>query len=175
MTNIYVAIQTLIKTGAKHVVVQGLPPVGCLPVDVTSCPQNQRDKTGCSVIVNGAILIHNGILQTKLKILRRLHPDVTIVYADSWKAYFTIVNNPTKYKFQETHKTCCGFTGQQSDLNFNIQSICGSSGTSVCKDPSKYINWDGIHPTEAMNFQMTDQFFNQGCCQPPFQDIIKKK
>ncbi|KAL7589328.1 hypothetical protein Lser_V15G41040 [Lactuca serriola] len=167
-------VRTLIKTGAKNIVVQGLPPVGCLPVDVTSCPINQRDKSGCSSIVNGAIMIHNGILQTKLEILRKLFPDVTIIYADSWKAYFTIVSNPTKYQFQETHKTCCGFSGQKSDLNFNIQSICGSSGTSVCKDPSKYINWDGIHPTEAMNYQMTDQFFNQGCTIPPFKQLITK-
>ncbi|KAI3780014.1 hypothetical protein L2E82_09840 [Cichorium intybus] len=167
-------VKTVIRSGAKNIVVQGLPPVGCLPVDVSSTPENQRDKTGCSSLINGAILIHNGILQTKLKILRKLFPDVTIIYADSWKAYFTIISNPTKYQFQETHKTCCGFSGQKSDLNFNLQSICGSSGTSVCQDPSKYINWDGIHPTEAMNYQMTDQFFNQGCCQPPFQELMKK-
>lgn len=144
----YYPIQTVIRSGAKNIVVQGLPPVGCLPVDVSSTPENQRDKTGCSSLINGAILIHNGI--------------------------FTIISNPTKYQFQETHKSCCGFSGQKSDLNFNLQSICGSSGTSVCQDPSKYINWDGIHPTEAMNYQMTDQFFNQGCCQPPFQELMKK-
>lgn len=165
--------QVLIRAGAKNIVVQGLPPVGCLPMDISLTPISIRDRSGCSTIVNAAVVIHNQILQAKLEIYRKLHPDVTIIYADSWKAYYAIVNNPEKYKIKETRKTCCGASGPQDDMNFNLQSLCGSSGTSICNDPSQYISWDGIHPTESMNEHMTDQYINQGCCQPPFEELMK--
>ncbi|KAI3730864.1 hypothetical protein L1987_62043 [Smallanthus sonchifolius] len=117
-------VRTLIQNGAKNIVVQGLPPVGCLPLDISLTPLNNRDKSGCSPIVNGAVIIHNQILQAKLEMYRKMFPDVTIIYADSWKAYDTIVNNPQKYQIEETQKTCCGSDIKQDDLNFNLQSLC---------------------------------------------------
>ncbi|KAK9060206.1 hypothetical protein SSX86_020910 [Deinandra increscens subsp. villosa] len=168
-------VRTLIRNGAKNIVVQGLPPLGCLPLDISITPLSLRDRSGCSTIVNAAVIIHNQILQAKLELYRKLFPDVTIIYADSWKAYFAIVNDAKKYKIQEVNKTCCGSTVKQDDMNFNIQSLCGSSGTSICSDPSQYISWDGIHPTESMNLHMTDQYINQGCCHPPFEELMKNK
>ncbi|KAI3817494.1 hypothetical protein L1987_11286 [Smallanthus sonchifolius] len=168
-------VRTLIQNGAKNIVVQGLPPVGCLPLDISLTPLKIRDKSGCSPIVNGAVIIHNQILQAKLEMYRKMFPDVTIIYADSWKAYYTIVNDPQKYQIEETQKTCCGSDIKQDDLNFNLQSLCGSSGTSICSDPSLYISWDGIHPTQSMNFHMTDQLINKGCCHPPFDELMKNR
>ncbi|KAL8224543.1 hypothetical protein R6Q57_020018 [Mikania cordata] len=167
-------IRTLIRKGAKYIVVQGLPPLGCLPLDISLTPISLRDRSGCSLIVNTAVILHNQILQAKLEMYRKLFPDVTIIYADSWKAYYAIVNNSQKYKIQEVQKSCCGTSIKQDDMNFNIQTLCGSSGTSICKDPSQYISWDGIHPTESMNYHMTDQYINHGCCHPPFEELMKK-
>ncbi|KAI3733410.1 hypothetical protein L6452_12853 [Arctium lappa] len=168
-------LRTLIRSGARNIVVQGLPPVGCLPIDASICPLKQLDRIGCSTIINGGIIIHNDILKHKLDLYRKLFPDTNIIYADYWNAYYAIVDNPQKYNFQEVRKTCCGAGGGQSaNLNFNLQSLCGSSGTSVCKDPSKYVNWDGIHPTEAMNLQITDLLLNKGYCQPSFEQVVKK-
>ncbi|KAI7727306.1 hypothetical protein M8C21_027578 [Ambrosia artemisiifolia] len=166
-------VRTLIQNGAKKIVVQGLPPIGCLPLDISVTPLDIRDRTGCSPIVNGAVLIYNQILKAKLESYRKSSPDVTIIYADSWKAYYTIVNDPEKYQIQETQKTCCGSSIKPEDMNFNIQSLCGSLGTTICRDPSHYISWDGIHPTESMNSHMTDQFINKGCCKPPFEELMK--
>nr|XP_043621491.1 GDSL esterase/lipase At3g48460-like [Erigeron canadensis] len=167
-------VRTLIRNGAKNIVVQGLPPLGCLPLDISITPISIRDRSGCSQIVNAAVVIHNQILQAKLEILRKLFPDVTIIYADSWKAYYNIVNNAAKCKIRETRRTCCGASAAQDNLNFNLQSLCGSAGTSICDNPSQYISWDGIHPTESMNYHMTDQYINNGCCNPPFEQLMKK-
>ncbi|XP_076892508.1 GDSL esterase/lipase At3g48460-like [Bidens hawaiensis] len=168
-------IRTLIRNGAKNIVVQGLPPLGCLPMDISLTPISLRDRSGCSLIINSAVIIHNQILQAKLELYRKLYPDVTIIYADSWKAYYEIVNNPQKYKIQEVRKTCCGSSMKPEDMNFNMQSFCGSSGATVCSDPSQYVSWDGIHPTETMNYHMTEQYIDHGCCQPPFDELMKKK
>ncbi|KAL2547158.1 GDSL esterase/lipase [Forsythia ovata] len=166
-------LKTLLTAGAKYIVVQGLPPVGCLPMDIFKCPLHKLNKMGCAAAVNSAIMIHNQILQRNLEKIRKLNPKSTIVYADYWNAFLTILTNPKKYQIEEPFKACCGSSGTQ--LNFNSHSLCGSPGTTVCKDPSKHINWDGIHLTEAMYKHVTDLFLNQGFCRPSFDDLIKSK
>lgn len=45
--------------------------------------------------------------------------------------------------FEETNKGCCG-TGL-----FEVTPILCDEITPVCHDPSKYIFWDSVHPTEV--------------------------
>jgi lysophospholipase L1-like esterase len=45
----------------------------------------------------------------------------------------------------EIMKACCGGSGP-----YHVdEKFCGGPGTTVCSDPSKLINWDGNHLTEA--------------------------
>jgi hypothetical protein len=45
----------------------------------------------------------------------------------------------------EIMKACCGGSGP-----YHVdEKFCGGPGTTVCPDPSKLINWDGNHLTEA--------------------------
>lgn len=130
------------QSGAKYIVVQGLPPLGCLPLHISLCPLKAAlDHMGCAAAVNAAVMLHNQILQKK--------------------------------QFEEAFKPCCGAVG--GPLNFNLHSPCGSPGTVKCNDPSKFISWDGIHLTEAMNRKVTDLFLNQGFCQPSFSELVKGK
>ncbi|KAJ6760844.1 LIPASE/HYDROLASE FAMILY PROTEIN putative EXPRESSED-RELATED [Salix purpurea] len=39
-------LQTLLKKGVKNVVVQGLPPTGCLPLAMSLAPEDDRDELG---------------------------------------------------------------------------------------------------------------------------------
>lgn len=48
--------------------------------------------------------------------------------------------------FKSTLKACCGGGGL---YNFNNSARCGYVGSKACKDPWSYVNWDGIHLTEA--------------------------
>jgi len=45
--------------------------------------------------------------------------------------------------FKETDKGCCG-TGL-----FEITPLCNEF-SPTCEDPSKYVFWDSIHPTEVV-------------------------
>ncbi|GFP96072.1 GDSL esterase/lipase at3g48460 [Phtheirospermum japonicum] len=96
-----------------------------------------------------------------------------IAYADFWNAYLEIATNPKKYGIEEPFKACCG--SGEGQFNFNKNKMCGSSGTSVCKDPSKYVNFDGCHLTEAMHKHLADMFLHQGFCQPSFDELVKSK
>ena len=44
----------------------------------------------------------------------------------------------------KTFEVCCG-KGDQ----YNLGGVCGTGDATVCPDPSKHINWDGFHLTEA--------------------------
>ncbi|KAL2337216.1 hypothetical protein Fmac_011662 [Flemingia macrophylla] len=46
----------------------------------------------------------------------------------------------------ETFKACCG---KGEPYGLSAQFPCGSFSATVCSDPSKHINWDGPHFTEA--------------------------
>lgn len=46
----------------------------------------------------------------------------------------------------EILKACCASNGP---YNVNPKTPCGVLGTTICSDPSKQINWDGAHLTEA--------------------------
>ncbi|KAI5331305.1 hypothetical protein L3X38_021431 [Prunus dulcis] len=52
----------------------------------------------------------------------------------------------------ETSKACCGGGGP---YNFNSSVQCGNAGATVCENPSRFINWDGMHSTEAAYRLMT--------------------
>ena len=48
--------------------------------------------------------------------------------------------------FNSTLTACCGGGGP---YNFNNSARCGHIGSKACNNPSAYVNWDGIHLTEA--------------------------
>ncbi|XP_021667468.2 GDSL esterase/lipase At3g48460-like [Hevea brasiliensis] len=166
-------LKALLERGAKYVVVQGLPPAGCCPLQLLLNPPRERDNMGCSSGLNAVIQAHNDFLQKKLGEVRAQYKDAVIVYADTWNAYKTVLVNYKNFQFEEPFKACCGAGGGL--LNFDLHSLCGSTGTSVCKNPQSYISWDGIHFTEAMHKQLAQLFFHQGFCSPSFDALIEAK
>jgi len=60
----------------------------------------------------------------------------------------------------ETFRACCG---KGEPYNLSLQIACGSPTVTVCPDPSKRINWDGPHFTEA-----TYRLIAKGLLEGPF-------
>lgn len=71
---------------------------------------------------------------------------------------------------------CCGYGGPP--LNYDSRVPCGQTkvvnGSSVtakgCNDTTEYINWDGIHYTEAANQYVASQILTGKYSDPPFAD-----
>nr|XP_043606220.1 GDSL esterase/lipase At3g48460 [Erigeron canadensis] len=166
-------IEALLEKGAKYVVVQGLPTTGCLTLAMYLSPETDRDDIGCVATVNNQSYIHNTILQTNIDMLRKKYPNAIIVYADYWNAYHYIVKNAPKLGFHELYKVCCGSSG--GPYNFDVLATCGSQNSSSCQDPSQYINWDGVHLTEAMYKVVSELFLRGPYANPPFEDLLKRK
>ncbi|XP_020587850.1 GDSL esterase/lipase At3g48460 [Phalaenopsis equestris] len=172
--NVISFLQEILKKGAKHIIVQGLPLNGCLPLSLFLTPPEDRDALGCSSSVNKLSSDHNDLLQQKLHQLRSHHPNAIISFADYLRAHRTVVQNPKANGFVEPFKACCGAGGGQ--YNFDIFNTCGSKEASAaCSNPSEYVNWDGVHLTEAMYEKVAEMFFHGGYCQPSFDVFLRKQ
>ncbi|KAI4382495.1 hypothetical protein MLD38_008451 [Melastoma candidum] len=167
-------VTTLLETGAKYIVVQGLPPVGCLPATLSSTPSSDRDEHGCSTSANAAVSSHNEEIQQFLALLQKTFVDCTIVFADFYKAYMTVIKSPELYHIIDAFSTCCGLKG--GAVNFNPEHPCGAATTTACQKAAGHVIWDGIHLTAQMNKYVAEMFLNQtGYTQPCLMDVARKK
>ncbi|XP_034217388.1 GDSL esterase/lipase At3g48460-like [Prunus dulcis] len=132
----------------------------CLPLDMTLAPEDDRDGIGCVKSANNQTYGHNLVLQAKLQQLRTQFPHAVITYADYWNAYFTVMKNPNQYG---------------DPYNFEVFAVCGTPSASACPSPSQYINWDGVHLTEAMYKVLTDMFLNGKATHPSFSYLLDMK
>ncbi|KAL0441972.1 UNVERIFIED_CONTAM: GDSL esterase/lipase [Sesamum radiatum] len=166
-------LQALLKKGAKYVVVQGLPPTGCLTLSMYLAPSDDRDAVGCVGSPNKQSYTHNLALKAKLDGFRKQYPQSIILYLDYYNAYLTVIKNARQHGMTEVYKACCGYGG--GTYNFDYFNACGSPSASSCANPSQYINWDGVHLTEAMYKAMADAFLNGTYSQPPFSYLLSRK
>ncbi|KAI3785829.1 hypothetical protein L1987_44955 [Smallanthus sonchifolius] len=166
-------IEALIEKGAKYMVVEGLPTTGCLTLSMSLASNLDRDDMGCVASLNKQSYDHNTILLTKIQYLRRKYQETVIIYADYWNAYRSVIKNAPKLGFKELYKVCCGSSG--APYNFDLLVTCGSQSSSSCQNPSQYINWDGVHLTEAMNKVVAESFLKGGFTHPPFGSLMSSK
>ncbi|KAL0415767.1 UNVERIFIED_CONTAM: GDSL esterase/lipase [Sesamum latifolium] len=166
-------LQAMLKKGAKYVVVQGLPPTGCLTLSMYLAPSDDRDDVGCVGSPNKQSYTHNLALKAKVDGFRKQFPESIILYLDYYSAYLTVIKNARQHGIKELYKACCGYGG--GTYNFDYFNACGSPSASSCADPSQYINWDGVHLTEAMYKAMADAFLNGTYSQPAFSYLLSKK
>ncbi|XP_020888652.1 GDSL esterase/lipase At3g05180 isoform X2 [Arabidopsis lyrata subsp. lyrata] len=103
-------------------------------------------------------IFQDGIkLHGLFKKLPQQYPDSRFTYVDIFSIKSDLILNHSKYGFDHSITVCCGTGGPP--LNYDDQVGCGktarSNGTiktaKPCYDSSKYVNWDGIHYTEAAN------------------------
>ncbi|KAF7805994.1 GDSL esterase/lipase [Senna tora] len=167
------ALQALLEKGAKYLVVQGFPLTGCLSLAMYLAPENDRDDMGCVKSENNLSYTHNLVLQAKLQQLREQYPHAVIIYADYWNAYRTVMKNPARYGFTERFSVCCG--SGEPPYNFSVFATCGTPNATVCSSPTHYINWDGVHLTEALYKVVSDMFLRGNYSQPPFSFLLDKK
>lgn len=153
--------------------IQGFPPTGCLPLAMLLSPEDDRDDIGCVGSLNNQSRAHNTAILNEIKTMRKQFPGSTIAYFDYYNAYREVMKNPTRYGFAEPFRACCG-SGEP--YNFDLFTTCGTASVrTACGAPSHYINWDGVHLTEAMYRVLADMFLKGGFSHPPFSYLLHKK
>uniref|UniRef100_A0A1J3I7V0 GDSL esterase/lipase n=1 Tax=Noccaea caerulescens TaxID=107243 RepID=A0A1J3I7V0_NOCCA len=170
ITTISSAIMELIGMGGRTFLVPGDFPLGCsvayLTLYQTSNMEAYDPLTGCLTWLNEFSQYYNGELQQELDRLRKLYPHVNIIYADYYNALSRLFQEPTKFGFETRPlPACCGSGGS---YHFTFGKKCGFQGVEACNDPSKHVNWDGVHLTEAAYRLIAEGLLEGHYAFPPF-------
>ncbi|KAG4955983.1 hypothetical protein JHK85_042363 [Glycine max] len=138
-------IQDLLVEGARKIAITGVPPMGCLPLMITLNSPNAFFQRGCIDKYSSIARDYNLLLQHELHgmqlQLNMSTPDAKIYYVDTYKPIADMIQARKRFGFDEVDSGCCG-------SGYIEASILCNKLSNVCLDPSKYVFWDSIHPTE---------------------------
>ncbi|KAK1276817.1 GDSL esterase/lipase [Acorus gramineus] len=158
----------LIEQGVMELVIPGLIPLGCSASFLTRFrSNNEKDydpQNGCLKRYNDLSEYHEVSLQHAVKQLRLVYPQVKIVYANWYGASIRFYNSPHQFGFINSLDACCGGPGP---YNYNLAIQCGFPGSTVCENPSQYVDWDGFHLTEAAYRKMAVDLLHGPYSTPP--------
>ncbi|KAL7597654.1 hypothetical protein Lser_V15G26759 [Lactuca serriola] len=142
-------VNGLYKLGCRTMVVSGLPPMGCLPIQMLS-----RFSRTCLTDQNTDARVYNQKLMNLLPQIQSSLKGSRIMYADIYNPMTEMIRNPRKHGFTHTKVGCCG-TGL-----LEAGPIC-TYLTPLCTNPSNYLFFDSIHPTEAAYRYVTKTLLNK--------------
>ncbi|CAO2839193.1 unnamed protein product [Amaranthus hypochondriacus] len=148
------AVQEVIKLGATNIVVPGNFPIGCVPlylVKFETYDESKYDEYQCLKDYNEFSKYHNQLLVEAIQELQQENPNVAIVYGDYYSALTWVISHAPVLGFERggSTKACCAIGN--NPYNYDLKKSCGSPGVPICEDPTKTVNWDGIHMTQEGN------------------------
>ncbi|WCJ38565.1 GDSL-like Lipase/Acylhydrolase superfamily protein [Euphorbia peplus] len=161
--------------GGRNFWIHNTGPFGCLPYVLERIPLSKAeiDEAGCGIPLNEVAQFYNHGLRRIADQLRRELPKSAITYVDVYSVKYNLISQARKHGFNESVRACCGHGGK---YNYNINIGCGGiitmNGRQVmvgkpCQDPSIWINWDGVHYTQAANQWIFQQIVNGSFSSPP--------
>lgn len=151
------AIRELHSDGARNIIVMNVIPLGCTPgfLAISLAGSLKMDNDSCIAFYNSLVDLHNSHLQQRIVQLRGELSMNSLVMFDAYAVYLDAIRHPSKYGVMYPFMACCGAGGGK--YNVDLQVPCGKkgmvNGTLVeagrCRNPTQYISWDGLHPTET--------------------------
>ncbi|KAJ8440117.1 hypothetical protein Cgig2_003442 [Carnegiea gigantea] len=171
-------IKKLHDEGARFFWIHNTAPLGCLTQNVAKfgTDPSKLDAQGCVSAHNQAAQLFNLQLHALCKKLQGQLADANVTYIDIYMIKSNLISNYSRYGFEQPIMACCGSGGPP--LNYDSRVPCGQTkvinGTAVtatgCSDSTEYINWDGIHYTEAANLYVASQILTGKYSDPPFSE-----
>ncbi|KAL9392941.1 hypothetical protein Peur_012226 [Populus x canadensis] len=143
------AVKVLYNQGGRKFWIHNTGPLGCLPQKLSLVQKKDLDPIGCISDYNRAAGLFNEGLRRLCERMRSQLSGATIVYVDIYSIKYDLIANSSKYGFSSPLMACCGSGGPP--YNYDIRVTCSQPGYQVCDEGSRYVNWDGIHYTEAAN------------------------
>lgn len=139
LSNIQIAINSLIGIGAETIMVFNLPDLGDIPLTNESldgvCPDNNQFDADC---LNDLTMAHNNGLSN---LLSSFSSDANIISIDINTLFNNTVENP-------------------SPIFTNVTNPCLNTNTlEVCSNPNEFLFWDNSHPTATAHQLIADTAF----------------
>ncbi|TXG55873.1 hypothetical protein EZV62_017186 [Acer yangbiense] len=164
------AVENLYQGGARMFWIHNTGPIGCLPFFVINYPPQpgNADQTGCIKSHNEVAQEFNKQLKDRVSQLRTQFHEAVLVYVDIYSAKYTLISEAKKHGFVDPLGYCCKHPGNNQARCWNTIIVNGTEVNAVsCEDPSKYINWDGIHYTEAASRWIANHIADGSFSDPP--------
>ncbi|CAN0842765.1 GDSL esterase/lipase At3g26430 [Linum grandiflorum] len=167
------AIKSVYSQGGRHFWIHGTGPIGCLAYVLDRVPTTKYDKAGCGMPMNWVARRFNRGVKRMVRELVGELPLAAITYVDVYSVKYELIRHAKLHGFKEGITACCGYGGK---YNYSKQIGCGgkmknAEGVTVeaksCEDPSVYVNWDGVHFTEAANKWIFEQIVDGKFSDPP--------
>ncbi|GMJ11792.1 hypothetical protein like AT1G54790 [Hibiscus trionum] len=178
LTEFETGIKTLYDQGARNFWVHNTGPLGCLAQNIAKfgTDPSSLDELRCVSKHNQAAKAFNLQLHALCKKLQGQYTDSNFTYVDIYTIKSDLIANYSKFGFEQPVMVCCGYGGPP--LNYDSRIGCGKTkvlnGTTMtakaCDDSSEYVNWDGIHYSEAANQYVSSQILTGKYSDPPFSD-----
>ncbi|PWZ41034.1 GDSL esterase/lipase [Zea mays] len=172
---------TLLKLydqGARKFWIHNTGPLGWLPQNIALFGKDpsQLDELHCVAKHNRAAKLFNLQLHALCMKLRAEFDGASITYVDIHTIKYSLIANYSRYGFEHATQACCGYGGPPLNYDGNVPcghtvSLDGKMVTAKgCSDTTEFVNWDGIHYTEATNFYIASQILTVKYSDPPFVD-----
>ncbi len=87
--------QELYNLGGRKIAVLGLPPLGCLPSQITL--HGTSDSDACVTEFNNVAVTFNSGLEALINEMKPSMPGSRLFYVDIYSLLDTVYNNPTAY------------------------------------------------------------------------------
>ncbi|KAL3837766.1 hypothetical protein ACJIZ3_022357 [Penstemon smallii] len=154
LRNLETVIRRLHTMGARRIGVMGLPPIGCLPVQVTIgslMPSLHMFQRMCINHQNVDSQSYNAKLRALTSRLQRSLSGSRVAYVDIYNPMMNMITNPAAYGFEKTLDGCCGIG------SLEMGPLCNALAPT-CPNPSNYLFWDAAHPTQATYSTLANHF-----------------
>ncbi|EFJ11366.1 hypothetical protein SELMODRAFT_126365 [Selaginella moellendorffii] len=134
-------LEQLYKYGFRKIVYSSLGPLGCVPI-VTS-------DGNCVREINDLVEQFNWQAREIVLGVARKFPGMRGAFVDGYSLIKSYVENPIKFGFQNGGGCCPNCLSHKNTLS------------GLCRNPSDYVFWDLIHPTEHTYTLVTKEFMKQ--------------
>ncbi|KAI4329625.1 hypothetical protein MLD38_027993 [Melastoma candidum] len=135
--------------GARHLMVFGLGPMGCIPLQLVL-----STTSGCQERTNKLALSFNRAVSKMVNDLGSQLPNASFTFGDAYDVVNDLISNPSKYGFNNSDSPCCSWGKIRPALTCIPVS-------KLCKDRSKYVFWDEYHPTESANMLIANELIKK--------------
>ncbi|MBA0701659.1 hypothetical protein Goari_027199 [Gossypium aridum] len=127
------------KLGARKLMVFGLGPMGCIPLQrVLSTTGKCRDRA------NKLALSFNKAANNLLISLEPKLTNADFKFGDAYDVVDDVIRNPYKYGFTNADSPCCS-------LGRIRPALTCTPASTLCGDRTKYVFWDEYHPSDSAN------------------------
>ncbi|EEF47854.1 GDSL esterase/lipase At1g74460 [Ricinus communis] len=142
-------LRTLHSLGARELMVFGLGPMGCIPLQ-----RILSTSGGCQERTNKLAISFNQASSKLLDNLTTKLANASFKFGDAYDVVNDVISNPTQYGFNNSDSPCCSFGRIRPALT------CIPAST-LCKDRSKYVFWDEYHPSDSANALIANELIKK--------------